>query len=239
MYSQKRSFTRTQVTAARNLTFSAVSTAGLFLVSVLVLGFSGCAGGGGSVPSWLSSYPADKAYYVGIGGSNSGNLAEDRELAAASARADLAAQISAQVSSDLQIISQASSDGFSSENVGQTVTQTVEQNLKAVEVVDSWFSPNQGAWVYLRLSKAKWAAIVNEEIANLTVRARGILEPVAGGRMSESENLASLGRARSVLGESPWGLSVKDPVLGGSGILLDRVDAEISERTGLLNIEVQ
>jgi len=190
----------------------------------------------GKTPVWLSSYPADTAYYIGIGGSNGGNLAEDREKAAAAARADLAAQISAQVSSELEISSRASSDGDFSESVERTVNESVEQNLKSVETVDTWFSPEHGAWVYVRLSKAVWAAIVHEEIANLTLRANSILEPVASGHMTEAEDMAALGRARSVLLSSPWGLMVKDAVFGSGGILLDRVDAEISDRTGSMII---
>jgi hypothetical protein len=207
----------------------------LFIVILLV---TSCAGSpdSGATPEWLSSYPADSAYYVGIGGSNSGNLAEDREKAAASARADLAAQISAQVSSDLEVSSRASSEGDFNESVERTVNESVEQNLKSVETVDSWFSPDHGAWVYVRLSKAVWAAIINEEISNLTLRANTILQPVASGDMTEAEDMAALGRARSNLLSSPWGLRVKDAVFGSGGFLIDRVDAEISDRTGSMVI---
>ena len=113
---------------------------------VLLLIFS-CSSGPetGKTPDWLSSYPADPAYYVGIGGSNGGNMAEDRDKAAAAARADLAAQISAQVSSELEVSSRASSDGDFSESVERTVNESVEQNLKSVETVDTWFSPEHGA----------------------------------------------------------------------------------------------
>jgi len=210
------------------------------LLAVLAAGFllGGCAGAPDSsgAPEWLTSYPADPAFYVGIGGSDSGNLAEDREKAAAAARADLAAQISAQVSSDLEVRSSASSAGDFSESVERTVNESVEQNLKSVETVDTWISPDSGAWVYVRLSKATWAAIVNREIADLTLRVVGILEPVADGVLSEAEDMAALGRARAVLLSSPWGLNVKDEVFGGGGFLLDAVDAEISERTGSLVI---
>lgn len=195
--------------------------------------------GSGDVPEWLSSYPADSAYYVGIGGSNTANMAEDREKAAAAARADLAAQISAQVSSELEVSSRASSDGDFSESVERTVNESVEQNLKSVETVDTWFSPDQGAWVYVRLSKAVWAAIINEEIANLTLRANTILEPVASGGMTEAEDMAALGRARTVLLSSPWGLRVKDVVFGGGGFLIDQVDAQISDRTGSMIVRAE
>lgn len=215
--------------------FGSILLPSLFLLIVSCAGSPNTKG----TPEWLSSYPADTAYYVGIGGSNTGNLAEDREKAAASARADLAAQISAQVSSDLEVSSRASSDGEFNESVERTVVESVEQNLKSVETVDSWFSPDQGAWVYVRLSKAVWAAIINEEIANLTLRANTILSPVASGSLTESEDLAALGRARNTLLSSPWGLRVKDASFSSGGFLIDRVDAEISERTGSMTIRAE
>lgn len=213
----------------------------ILLIPALLLLIISCAGTPKSkgTPEWLSSYPADTAYYVGIGGSNTGSLAEDREKAAASARADLAAQISAQVSSDLEVSSRASSDGEFNESVERTVVESVEQNLKSVETVDSWFSPDHGAWVYVRLSKAVWAAIVNEEIANLTLRANTILNPVASGNLTEAEDLAALGRARNTLLSSPWGLRVKDAAFGSGSFLIDRVDAEISDRTGSMLIRAE
>ncbi|MDF1566410.1 MAG: LPP20 family lipoprotein [Spirochaetaceae bacterium] len=211
---------------------------GCFAILAVLLLAAGCAGGpdSGKAPSWLSSYPADPAYYVGIGGSSSGNLAEDRDKAAAAARADLAAQISAQISSELDVSSSSSSDGGFSESVERTVNESVEQNLKSVEVVDTWIDPDLGAWVYVRLSKAVWAAIVNEEVSNLNLRATGILEPVLNGGMTLAEDLAALGRARNVLISSPWGLSIKDALFGGGGFLLDQVDGQISDRTGSLSI---
>jgi len=215
-----------------------IKTAYIFLA---VLVFSACSGGpgNGQMPGWLTSYPASKSFYVGIGGSNTGNMAEDREKAAAAARADLAAQISAQVSSELKVSSRADSEGSFSETVDRTVNESVEQNLKSVETVDSWFSPENGAWLYVRLSKAVWAAIVSEEIANLTLRANTILNPLKESTLSEAETMAVLGRSRSTLLSSPWGLRVKDEVLGSSGFLIDSVDAQISDRTGSLSLKAE
>ncbi|MCK5736192.1 MAG: LPP20 family lipoprotein, partial [Spirochaetaceae bacterium] len=205
----------------------------------VVFFFASCSGGpdSGKMPEWLSSYPASSSYYVGIGGSNTGSMAEDREKAAAAARADLAAQISAQVSSELEVSSHAASDGSFNESVERTVNESVDQNLKSVDTVDSWFSPEHGAWVYVRLSKAVWAAIIKDEIASLTLKANTILSPVASGNLTEAENMAALGRARLSLLSSPWGLRVKDEVFGSNGYLIDLVDAEISDRTGSLLVK--
>ncbi len=212
-------------------------TAILFVFSLFV----SCSGAPESkeMPEWLSSYPASTSFYIGIGGSNTGSMAEDREKAAAAARVDLAAQISAQVSSELEISARASSDGEFSESVERTVNESVEQNLQSVEIVDTWFSPEHGAWVYVRLSKAVWAAIIKDEIANLTLKANTILDPVAAGRLTEAENMAALGRARATLLSSPWGLRVKDAVFSSNGFLIDSVDAEISERTGSMIVRAE
>ena len=208
--------------------------------AVLIFLFTACSGGpNSSMPEWLSSYPSSSSFYVGIGGSNTGNMAEDREKAAAAARADLAAQISAQVSSELKVSSRASSEGDFTESVDRPVNESVEQNLKSVETVDTWFSPDQGAWVFVRLSKAVWAAIINEEISTLTLRANTALRPVAEGNLSEAEIMAALGRARGTLLSSPWGLRVKDETLGSGGLLIDSVDGRISDRTGSLSVKAQ
>jgi hypothetical protein len=219
-----------------NRYFRAVS-----LSAVLLLLFVSCSGGpdNGNMPEWLSSYPASNSFYVGIGGSNTGNLAEDREKAAAAARADLAAQISAHVSSDLKVSSQVLADGSFTEKVDRTVNQSVEQNLKSVETVDTWFSPEHGSWVFVRLSKAGLGAIVNEEISDLTLRANTILKPFVHDSLTEAEKMAVLGRSRNTLLSSPWGLRVKDEVLGSDGFLIDSVDAQISERTGSLKVTAQ
>ncbi len=208
-------------------------------ISLIVAAASGllfsCASNSGT-PEWLSSYPSDSAFYVGIGGSNTGNMADDREKATASARADLAAQISTQVKSELDIASSASSEGDFSESVKQTITESVEQNLQSVETVDTWFSPEQGAWAYVRLSKAVWAAIVKREVTDLTLRANTTLQPVAAGTMTETEEMAALGRARLALQASAWGPRVKDEVLSTGGFLMEAVDRAISERVAGLEI---
>jgi len=51
--------------------------------------------------------------------------------------------------------------------------------------------------------------------------------------------MAVLGRSRNTLMSSPWGLRVKDEVLGSDGFLIDSVDAQISERTGSLKVTAQ
>ena len=191
--------------------------------------WTGCAGGGNvERPEWLKSYPADSAYYIGIGGSRTGNLAEDRDKAAAAARADLAAQISSQVSSELNISSRFSSNSGVEESVERGISESVEQNLRSVEVVDSWISPEEGAWVYVRLSRAVWAAIVSEETAALTARTNAIAESLLSAELGSAEKMAALGRARAALLESPWGLRVDDRVFGSGGLLLDAVDSEVS-----------
>ncbi len=190
------------------------------------------------VPGWLSSFPAEEGFYIGIGGSNTGILADDRELAAAAARKDLAAQISTQVRSEMDVSSSASSDGGFLEFVSESINETVEQNLQEVETVDTWMSPDQGAWVYVRISRAKWASIVNREVADMTLRANTSLQLVVDGDSTEAEEMASLGRTRQSLLESPWGRRVKDEVLGTGGFLLEAVDAAIGERGSSLEISV-
>ncbi len=226
--------TLTSILWNRRLVFSAAVSAPVLALAVL----AGCvtAPKTGDVPDWLSVYPNNPDWYIGIGGSDTGNQADDRAAAAAAARADLAAQISTAIASELDVSSGASSQGFFEESVKSTVTESVEENLKSVETVDTWFSADRGVWAYVRLSKDVWASIIEGERADLAERVRGILEPVAEGGMNLPAETAALGRARKILLSSPWGLSLRDDILGSSGFLIDSVDSAISERMGSLSI---
>ena len=212
--------------------------AAILVMAALLVSCAGSGGGAGDAPEWIYRYPAEDGFYVGIGGSNTGNLAEDREKAAAAARADLAAQISTEVRSELDVISQSSTEEGFSEAITQTINESVEQNLQAVDTVDSWMSPEQGAWVYVRLSQAKWAAIVNREISDMTLRANTALQAVGAGTATEAEEMAALGRTRQSLLESPWGPRVKDEVLGSGGFLLEAVEAAIGQRGAGLVVRI-
>lgn len=186
-------------------------------------------------PTWLTTYPTNPAYYIGIGGSDTGVRADDREAASARARADLAAQISAQVTAELEAVAEASTESPGKETVKQTIAQSVEQNLRSVETVDTWDSPTEGSWVYVRLSKEVWADIVDKEKIELVQRVEGILGDL--GDMTEAEALAALGRSYDILAESPWAFAVTSPVLGSSGALIDGVVSEIAARLGSLSFE--
>ena len=129
----------------------------LFLSIPLII--SSCAGQsrtGSEEPGWLSTPPADEEYYFGIGGSDTGNEADDREIAMARAQSDLAASISVDIISELRLEEKASSTGESSETLESRITQTVSQSLVSLETLDSWYNPDRGYWILVRMEKSVW-----------------------------------------------------------------------------------
>ncbi|MDC7124726.1 MAG: LPP20 family lipoprotein, partial [Spirochaetales bacterium] len=103
-------------------------------------------------PDWVTNPPTNNAYYIGIGGSNSGDKAEDNEIAKRRAMSALAAEISAVISSESTYKTTADSLGNINDSAEEVITQLVNQNLKAVEIVDVWSSVSSGYWYYLRLN---------------------------------------------------------------------------------------
>ena len=195
------------------------------LTAILIL--AGCATQAEPRPDWLDSYPSDPASFIGIGGSATGNEADDREAAMARARADLAAQIAVDVRAELEVEATADSAGSSETQVRQSVEQSVAQNLQAVEVVETWFDREAGYWVYLRMSKAAWRTIRMREVQELRARAESLLDPYfgPGGSGTPAVRLTALEKARSLLAASPYAPIIRTEFFGSPAIFLDAVES--------------
>ena len=72
-----------------------------FLAAAAVFFILGACASAPSEPDWVNNYPADNAYYIGIGSSDTGSEAEDNEIARKRAMSNLAAEISAVISSEV------------------------------------------------------------------------------------------------------------------------------------------
>jgi hypothetical protein len=107
-------------------------------------------------PDWLSSPPSDSGFYYGIGGSITDDEAKDRERALVRARSDLAASISVDVISVLDLKNKVDAEGISTETLESRVQQSVEQSLVNLQTVDSWYHPDRGYWVLVRMDKEEW-----------------------------------------------------------------------------------
>lgn len=182
-----------------------------------------------SEPSWISQFPYSPDFYTGIGSSNTGNRSDDYNLALERARLNLAAEISTSITAETTLETRDSTRSGSEEIFTEKMNQVVEQNLKELEIVDSWYSRSQGYWVYIRLSKATWAAIRERETAQITERVESLINSdYFGTSITTSDKLNRLGTSAAILQESPYG-DIVNGELGGlyKGNIRDFVISEI------------
>lgn len=134
-------------------------SSGVFTI-LLLLSLSSCMSSTASIveeePDWISTPPSEEGYFYGMGGSDTGNEAEDRELAISRAQSNLAASISVSIISELELRNKVSSDGISTETLESRINQSVSQSLVNLETVDNWSHPDRGYWVLLRMEKTEW-----------------------------------------------------------------------------------
>jgi hypothetical protein len=107
-------------------------------------------------PDWLSNPPAEEGFFYGIGGSNTQNEGDDREIAMARAQSDLAASISVDIISELELNNKVAADGSSKETLESRVHQSVSQSLVNLQTLDNWYSESRGYWILLRMDKVEW-----------------------------------------------------------------------------------
>jgi LPP20 lipoprotein len=130
------------------------------LTVLIILTLSSCMSSSDSSnegePDWISSPPSEEGYYYGMGGSDTGDEAEDREIAITRAQSNLAASISVSIISELELSNKVSADGRSTETLESRINQSVSQSLVNLETVDNWSHPDRGYWVLLRMEKTEW-----------------------------------------------------------------------------------
>jgi hypothetical protein len=190
-------------------------------------------------PGWISD-PEQEGYYVGVGSADTGTRAEDRPVAEARARADLASRISANIRSELEIATSESTAEGASQEVSENVTQSVEANLQDIETVDTYHCPGEGTWVYVRLSRMRWEEIQAERRAELIERLRELVEPVLE---SDDEDflleLETLQQGRTLVYESSVGPSVSGTIAGEKGNLGDLLTKFINRDLSSLSLSVE
>lgn len=189
-------------------------------------------------PDWVSD-PEQQGYYVGVGSADSDNRAEDRPVAEARARADLASRISANIRSELEVATSETTAEGASQEVTENVTQSVEANLQDIETVDTYYCPGEGYWVYVRLSKMRWEEIQTERRAELIERLRKLVEPVLE---SDDEDflleLETLQQGRALVYESSVGPSASGTLAGEKGNLGDLLTTFINRALSSLTLSV-
>jgi len=108
-----------------------------------------------SVPSWVSSRPISRDFYVGIGACNKKEFKVDcRKIAEDKAFLEIASEISVDVSgSFVQKIAERT--GLSEQIVRQEIQTSSQAKLTGHELVGEW-EDRKNHWVYFRLSKKKY-----------------------------------------------------------------------------------
>ena len=190
-------------------------------------------------PDWMMNFPVDNAYYIGVAGSNTGNQAEDNEIAKNRAMSTLAAEISAEIISEINIRTFEDNKGNAEQAVEEAISQHVAQNLKAVETVDAFYSPEDGYWYYLRLNKAEWLAIQRREMADIERRVKNLVEPVLSNTdRTIAEILPILVDGWSIVNESPYPGMIETNLMGENGMLIDLLERQIALNIGALSIDI-
>ncbi len=192
-------------------------------------------------PLWISKFPQDDAYYIGIGASDTGNAAEDRKIAEERARAAIAAAISTKIHEEVNVVSRENSlTGTSFHYAEDRVSAEVEQSLKGVETVDTYSSESSGTWVYMRLSKALWEKTQKEEMDALINRITGFLAPVLDDyNRPLVTRIQQLVKARDLILDSPYPGMLKTVFYGEKGSLIDIIDTILKEHVDALYLNVK
>ncbi len=210
---------------------------GFVVMLVLLAGLVSCATTSACPPEpdWMGN-PEQAGYYVGVGAADSGNQAEDRSVAEARARADLAARISSEISSELNVRTSGSSSGEYAQQVEELVHQSVDTNVQEIETVDTYYCHSTGYWVYVRLSKAKWDAIQSKRRQKMVNRVNDLLEPVLTDNASAfALRVERLARSLELLREASFGQEINASIAGKSGnmndVILNSIQSHIDSLT--------
>jgi LPP20 lipoprotein len=217
----------------------------IIIVTITILILS-CATGGGSAsidpdrPLWIDNYPADDGYYLGIAGSHTGNEADDRKTAEAGARSNVAASISVEIHNEITILTKDDPQGNYSTSTVDEISAVVEQSLSGLETVATYYSELDGSWVYMRLSKAEWERIKNEEMAAIILRIKEFLTPVLNDfDRPLVTRIQELLKARNLIKESPYSGFLKTTFLGDNGSFIDLVESNLKKHFDSIYLSVE
>ncbi len=179
-------------------------------------------------PSWINNFPSDSDYFTGIGSSNTGNKSSDYENALIKAKLNLAAEISTSIRAETEILTTDSSNYGISESFTEKINQSVDQNLKELEIVDTFYSEKEGYWVYLRINKNLWQDIQQQEMDELSSRIERFFdENYFSGNTTTSNKIYKLVSAVKILEQSPYKMILSGSLGLYNGNIYDFLDSEI------------
>ncbi len=110
----------------------------------------------GSEPAWVRSFPANSAFYIGIGNGRTQSEAQNAAIN------NIITQIKVKIESEMVDVIQ-ESNGISREDSLSTIKINLKASIDDLEQVDYWFSPEKGYWAYYRLNIAQYQRSLAEK----------------------------------------------------------------------------
>jgi hypothetical protein len=190
---------------------------------------------------WVLNPPVEEDYYIGIGGSSTGDRESDMEQARLNALADVASQISTKIRSEMVLREGEDDRGNRRESFSRRIEENVAQELRGVEPVDAYYSPEEGFWYYYRFPRAELDRARND--LKLRVRELIFLDSAGEGDSgtaagTAAERLSVLARGYDLIMESPFVGTLRVEAAAHTGALIDYIEAELRRELGALAISL-
>lgn len=194
---------------------------------------------GGDLPVWTRTQPVLGGYYVGIGHSpDTGKPSEDRQRARLGALGELAQGISVHIMSEI-LDKRGERYGNYYEEMEIKIRASVDLTVQDAELVDSYYSKEDGYWVYFRLSKNDWEHMQEEKKILLADRVKRMVEaPLADTSLSVSEKVGILSRAIGSVIDSGFAGVVRTDLFDKPGYLLDLLVIERDTLVSSLSLDM-
>jgi LPP20 lipoprotein len=187
------------------------------------------------LPGWISDYPSEGRYFIGIGSSNTGDQATDRDMAREEALSNIAASISTTIESELEVETGEETTGEEYARVRRRINEKVHQTLDGAEVADSFYSPSEGYWIYMRFPKEA----LERQKREIASRVEEIAAPLFDGSpLTVAQSLGLIERSHAVLLDSPYFAYLRGTLGGNKRVLIDILEETAARMLGVLDLTV-
>ncbi len=183
---------------------------------------------------WIDSRPTAAGYLIGIGSSNTGNEAEDNELARKNALAALAAEIATTIESEVEI-SESEANGQRSSMVKRRIRENVSQTLEGVEIVGTYYSAESGYWYYCRLPES----VLTKQRDELAARVASIVVPAMDGSLTVAESVPVLMKGWELIDSSPYVGTLSLAEYGIDGAAVDAIEGRVRSLAAGASIQAE
>ncbi len=191
-------------------------------------------------PAWVNKYPVDPNYYIGIGQApDTGKPNEDRESARLRAFNEIAQGIKVKIEGEITD-KRREELGIYSQEVQISIKAIVDITLQEVELVDNYYSKDDGYWFYYRLSKEKWYRIKQDMIKQIRKRIIALVSPILKDiSATVVSKIQALSKGIEILRNSGFAGAVEAELEGQEGYLFDLMILEREELVSSLIVEAE